>query len=298
MSNKLRFGINPTPHPWRELEKFGEWCVKVEELGYDVVWIPDHYDLPVPPFPSNELVDAWTTLSYVAAKTNTIKIGSLVSPIPRWIPSQLAKIIANVDLLSEGRVIAGFGAGFYIGEFLNYSPTLSLDEDHIKVQKFEEGLQLILKLWTEEKVTFTGKYYGLKDAVLLPKPVQKPYPPIWSGGMGPHMLRLTAKYFDGWIAHRAPSPHRIKSSEDYESRVRTIHNYLKDYGREIKKFTFTLLLMIGFDTKDIREASEVIEEYTKLGCQYFIVEFTPPPPPQKYIELTEKFAKEIIPSFT
>jgi alkanesulfonate monooxygenase SsuD/methylene tetrahydromethanopterin reductase-like flavin-dependent oxidoreductase (luciferase family) len=298
MGNKLSFGINPTPHPWEDVKKFDEWCVEVEGLGYDAVLIPDHYDLPVPPFPSNKLVDAWTTLSYVSAKTSSIKVGSLVSPIPRWIPSQLAKIIANVDLLSEGRVIAGFGAGFHIGEFLNYSPTLSWDEDRIKVQKFEEGLRVILKLWTEEKVTFTGKFYMLKDAVLLPKPLQKPHPPIWSGGMGPQMLKLTAKYCDGWIAHRAPSPHRIKSAEDYEARVKAIQNYLKNYGRDVQKFTFAFLLMIGLDVKDMKEASELIEDYSELGCQYFIVEFTPPPPPQKYIELTEKFAQEIIPSFT
>jgi len=106
-SRILYFGINPSPHPWPDIKKFGEWCIRVEELGYDAIFMPDHYDLPVPQFPSNVLLDAWTTLAYIAARTDKIKVGSLVSPIPRWIPSQLAKVIATVDLLSGGRVIAG-----------------------------------------------------------------------------------------------------------------------------------------------------------------------------------------------
>ncbi|MEM3550064.1 MAG: LLM class flavin-dependent oxidoreductase [Candidatus Bathyarchaeia archaeon] len=298
MKSKLRFGINPSPHPWNEIRKFGDWCVRVEELGYDAVLIPDHYDLPVPPFPSNVLVDAWTALSYVSAKTSTIRVGSIVSPIPRWVPSQLAKIIANVDVLSEGRVIAGLGVGYYIGEFLNYSPTQSWDADGVRVQKFEEGLQVILKLWTEEKVSFDGNYYRLNDAVLQPKPVQKPHPPLWSGGMGPRMLRLTAKYFNGWIAHGSFSPHRVESSEDYEARVKLIKKYLREYNRSESDFLFGFLLKIGLNVKSIDEACEFIEKYLDVGCQYFVVEFTPSPPPDKYMEMTEKFSKEIIPQFT
>ncbi|MEM1586971.1 MAG: LLM class flavin-dependent oxidoreductase [Candidatus Bathyarchaeia archaeon] len=294
----VRFGINPTPHPWPNLRKLVEWCVKVEDLGYDGIFVPDHYDLPSPPFPSNDLVDVWTTLSYISAKTTTIKVGSIVSPIPRWIPSQLAKVIANVDVLSEGRVIAGFGVGFYPPEFINYSPTHSFDDDRTRIEKFEEGVQLILRLWTEDKVTFNGKYYRLRDAVLQPKPKQKPHPPLWSGGMGPRALRIAAKYFDGWIAHRAPSPHRITSLEDYEGRIKMIRGYLDKFGRDPSKFTFAFLLMIGLDLKSIGDSVKFIEEHKGVGCQYFIVEFTPPPPPQKYVELSERFAREVIPSFT
>lgn len=297
MVNKLRFGINPTPHPWRDVQKFGEWCVRAEELGYDAIFVPDHYNVPTPSFPSNDLVDAWTTLAYISAKTSKIKIGSLVSPIPRWIPSQLAKVIANVDFLSNGRVIAGFGVGFHPAEFINYSPSPYWDEDHLRVAKFVEGLQVILKLWTEDMVTFAGRYYTLKDAVLSPKPIQKPHPPLWSGGMGPLMLRITAKHLDGWVAHSAPSPHSIKSFEDYRTRVRTIQNYLREYGRDVGKFTFGFLLMIGLVIKDMKDSVEAIENYRKAGCQYFITEFTPPPPPHRYMELTEKFAEEIISTF-
>ncbi|MBS7640596.1 MAG: LLM class flavin-dependent oxidoreductase [Candidatus Bathyarchaeia archaeon] len=294
----VRFGINPTPHPWPDVKRFAEWCVRVEDLGYDGIFLPDHYDLPAPSFPSNELLDAWTTLSYISAKTSSVRVGCMVSPIPRWIPSQLAKIIATVDFLSEGRVIAGFGVGFYPPEFINYSPTASFDDDRTRIEKFEEGIQVILKLWTEDNVNFNGKYYRLSNATLLPKPKQKPHPPMWSGGMGPRSLKITAKYFDGWIAHRAPSPHRVVSLEDYESRVKMVRDLLRGYGRDPTKFTFVFLLMIGLDLKDLGESVKFIEDHARAGCQYFIVEFTPPPPPQKYMELSERFAREVIPSFT
>jgi len=272
----------------------------VDEMEFDSIMIPDHYELPVPPFPSSELVDCWTTLSYLAAKTSRVKLGSLVNPIPRWIPSQLAKVIANVDYLSGGRVIAGFGLGFHEGEFVNYSPQAKLEDASTRLERFVEGLEIILRLWTEDKVTFRGKYYTLKDATLLPKPVQKPHPPLWSGGLGRRSLMLTARYFDGWIAHSVPppSPHGVRSPEDYEERVKRIKEHMKRYGRDPSNFTFGYILMIGLIVKDFSKCFEVIESYREAGCNYFIVEFTPTPPPEKYIELTKKFAAEVMPSFT
>ncbi|MEM4576359.1 MAG: LLM class flavin-dependent oxidoreductase [Candidatus Nezhaarchaeales archaeon] len=295
----LRFGINPSPHPWSDVSKFADWCITVEDLGFDSIVIPDHYELPVPPFPSNELVDCWTTLAYVAAKTNKIRLGSIVNPIPRWIPSQLAKVIANVDYLSKGRVIAGFGIGFYEGEFVNYSPQAKLEDVDTRLERFVEGLELILKLWTEYNVNFEGKYYKLRNAILLPKPIQRPHPPLWSGGLGKRALMLTAKYFDGWFPHSVPppSPHGVRSPEDYEMRVKIIKEYMKKYGRDPSQFTFGYLLMIGLIIRDFSECVDVIESYQKAGCQYFIIEFVPTPPPEKYIDMTKKFASEVMSSF-
>lgn len=296
--DRLKFGISPSPLQWwTKIEQLEKWIENVENLGYDGVFIPDHYNLPVPPFPSNELVETWTTLAYIAGKTAKIKLGSVVSPVPRWVPSQLAKVIATVDVLSNGRVIAGFGAGYYQSEFVNYAPSGTLDEPSVRFEKFLEGLQIILKLWSEEKVTFNGKHYKLADAVLMPKPVQKPHPPIWSGGQRTRMMEITAKYFDGWIPHRFKGDARaqvtpgIPSPEVYETCVKKIKENLRKCGRDEKKFTFGVLGELGFD-------NETIEKYKEAGCQYYIVELVPPANPTQYMELTKKFAEEIIPSFT
>ncbi|MCS7114774.1 MAG: LLM class flavin-dependent oxidoreductase [Nitrososphaerota archaeon] len=293
----MKFGISPSPFRWwTRIEQLEDWVKTAENLGYDGVFIPDHYNLPVPPFPSNELVDTWITLAYMAAKTDKIKLGSVVSPLPRWVPSQLAKVIATVDVLSNGRVIAGLGAGYYQDEFVNYAPGGSLDPPAVRFEKFLEGVQIILKLWSEEKATFNGKYYKLVNAILEPKPIQKPHPPLWSGGQRTRMIELTATYFDGWIPHtfkgdaRAQVTPGIPSSEAYEAYVRRIKENLRTVGRDASRFTFGVLCALNFD-------SEFFENYKGAGCQYCIVEIAPPARPTQYLELTKKFAKEIIPSF-
>jgi alkanesulfonate monooxygenase SsuD/methylene tetrahydromethanopterin reductase-like flavin-dependent oxidoreductase (luciferase family) len=297
----MKFGITPTPYVWGDIQRFMEWCVKVEEMEFDAILMPDHYQFPVPPFYSNNLVDAWTTLSYISAKTSKIRLGSIVSPIPRYIPSQLAKLIANVDLLSNGRVIAGFGVGYCSEEFVNYSPASFFDEPRVLFEKFKEGLDIILKLWKNDKVTFKGKYYALTDAVLLPKPFQKPHPPLWVGGMGKLMLKMAAKFFDCWIPPAIPlrvsTLRTMQSIEKYESCMRTIQEHLKHYGRKISDFTFGVLLRFALEANDlVREATHTIERYKNSGCQYAVIEFSPTQL-KKYTELTKTFAQEVMPSF-
>ena len=291
----MKFGVSPSPFLWwKKVEEFNNWIQEAESCGYDAIFIPDHYNLPVPDFPSDQLMDAWSTLSYVAARTRSIKLGTCVSPLPRWIPSQLAKVIATVDILSEGRVIAGLGVGLFPDEFTNYSPQGYLGEPKERVERFLEGLQIMIKLWTEDRVTFNGKYYKLKDALLLPKPKQKPRPPLWSGGLGPRMLKITAKYFDAWLPHRGgpgyPDPKK------YEEAVRTVKKHLKEYGRSLDNFTFALL---GWITEKVTDDIPMIEKYVQAGCQYYVVEIpmTPPLSDGKYIKTIRRFAKEVIPSF-
>lgn len=291
----MRFGISPSPfYWWRSIEELNNWVSVCESDGYDGIFIPDHHMITVPKYgPSQELLDSWSVLSYVAAKTRSIKIGSCVTPIPRWIPSQLAKVVSIVDLLSDGRVIAGFGAGIFPEEFINYSPYWCMDEPRIRVEKFLEGLKVMIMLWREDSVTFEGKYYRLRDAVLLPKPKQSPYPPLWSGGIGPRMRRIAAKYCDAWLSPTAI----FVTPEKYEEEINRFRKYLKGYRRDLDKFTFGLFHHIS---EDMNKNLRVVEEFAKAGCQYFIANLPVRRVPiynGKWIELTRKFAKEIIPSF-
>lgn len=291
----MKFGVSLSPFLWwGKIEEFDEWIIEAESLGFDAIFIPDHYSLPVSRYSSNELMDAWTTLSYVAAKTKRIRIGTSVSPLPRYVPSQLAKIIATVDVLSEGRVIAGLGAGWYPDEFINYSPQGCFDEPRERVERFLEGLKIMIKLWTEEKVTFNGKYYKLVDAVLQPKPKQKPRPPLWSGGLSPRMLKITARYFDAWLPTRRWPEYR--APEKYGEVVATIKEHLKKYGRRPDDFTFALIGQImGSPNDEIK----IIEKYKDFGCQYYVVEIPKPLPfsGREYLEDLRRFAREVVQSF-
>lgn len=294
----MRFGISPSPFVWwSNLKQLEDWAQTAEELGYDAILIPDHYSLPSPPFPSGDLVEVWALLSYLAAKTTRIRLGSMVSPIPRYVPSQLAKIIAMVDVLSNGRVIAGLGAGYCRDEFINYSPGGSLDEPKVRLEKFIEGLQIMLKLWREEKVTFRGKYYSLEDATLTPKPLQKPNPPLLSGAQRPRMIEVTARYFDIWVPDSfvwktvaSTGTRGVSGPEEYGDYVRKIRGLLKKFGRDGSSFTFGVLVELNFD-------EELFERYIDAGCQYFVVEIGPSRSPEEYLELTKRFSREIMPSF-
>src|SRR5438046_8937054 len=137
--------------------------------------------------------ETWTALTYLAAKTEKIRLGTLVTPIPFRPPGMLAKTVSTLDLLSNGRTILGVGAGWSQTEFEGYS---EWNSNKIRVDKTREGLDLILKLWRQEKDDFKGKFYHAKGAVLEPKPVQKHHPPLLFDGIGPRMLRTAAAYAD------------------------------------------------------------------------------------------------------
>lgn len=287
----MRFGICPTPRPWwASKRQLHDWILQVENLGFDAIFLPDHCMLPIV---TNDLMDTWITHSYIAAITERIRLGSNVSPVPRYIPSYLAKMLATVDYLSNGRIIAGLGAGGVPDEFVNYS--LGFDAPSVRVDKFREGVEIILKLWMEDKVTYNGKYYKLKDAILSPKPAQKPRPPIWSGCLGNRMLKITAKFFDGWIFPRLV-PRAYLPIQEFEKRTKTLREYAKGYGRDLSNFTFAVLGSIDDDI-------ETIEEYRNSGCNYYIVELfkgpglSNPYSSNEYIAVTKRFAQEIIPSF-
>lgn len=140
-------------------------------------------------------MEAWSLLSALAVATKKLKLGTLVTCNSYRYPSILAKIAATVDMISEGRVFFGFGAGWKEIEYNAYDiPFPSVKE---RLEQMEEAIEIIKLLWTEPKVTYEGKHYQIKEAFSAPKPVQKPHPPIMIGGMGEKvLLKIVAKHAD------------------------------------------------------------------------------------------------------
>jgi F420-dependent oxidoreductase-like protein len=141
------------------------------------------------------MLEGWTTQAVVAGFTNKIKLGTLVTGIVYRHPSVLAKIGASLDVLSKGRLIMGIGAAWNVDEATAYGiPFPPVKE---RMQRLEEAVQVIKKMWTEETATFNGKFYQLNKAYCNPKPIQKPHPPIMIGGSGERRtLKIVAKYAD------------------------------------------------------------------------------------------------------
>ena len=191
---KLEFGFqlaNKDPSRIRDLSQ------AAEGLGYDYIVFPDHIVLEGPERQHNPHDLAWDMISmaaFVAAATRKIRIGHLVLCNLFRHPAITAQSLMTLDHLSNGRAVAGLGTGWTQTEFdMTGIPFPPIAE---RLRMLDEALTCIRSLWTKEQTTFDGEFYHLKDAILWPKPVQKPHPPIIVGGGGKGLLRVAAKHAD------------------------------------------------------------------------------------------------------
>src|SRR5574341_948191 len=180
---------------------------KAEALGFSSLWVLDRLLWPVAPaskYPGNprgempgpmrNTYDPLTVLSFVAAHTEKISLGTSVLVAADRSPAVTAKMIATLDALCGGRVIVGLGAGWSADEFVAVGRGI---ED--RNQQADEFIEIVRRLWgAEEEIEFEGKYYRVPRSVFLPKPLQTPGPPIWIGGNSERALRRVAAYGDGW----------------------------------------------------------------------------------------------------
>lgn len=300
-NNTLKFGIctyNWEPFVYKP-EIYENIAIEAEGSGYDSFFVTDHFLRPHAPkdmkVSQNATIEAWVLLSYIAAKTKSIKLGTAVTPMPLRKPELLAKMVASVDILSEGRVILGVGAGWDRPEFEAYGRWYPSGE---RVDRTREGIELVKKLWTESVVDYDGTYYKAKDVVCEPKPVQKGGPPIWLGAIHDRMLKLTGDLADGWfpgravgatVEHYAQAVPKIKEAAKIVGRKEPIMYGLMGYFVEPN----ASLALPAIGTTD--KAAELIESYRNLGCEYLAVMFFPV---DKFQQMMRTFAKDIVPSFS
>jgi alkanesulfonate monooxygenase SsuD/methylene tetrahydromethanopterin reductase-like flavin-dependent oxidoreductase (luciferase family) len=247
--------------------------------------IPDHFMWDRSEMPDrNSTLDAWTALSYLAAKTRALRLGTLVTPIPFRPPGMLAKIVATHDVISSGRAILGVGAGWSQTEFEGYS---EWTDAKTRVDKTKEGVKLILKLWQEPKIDFQGRFYKAKGAVLDPKPVQKPHPPLLFGGVSPRMLKLAGRYGDMcFIPPWAQTPFaQARSIVDKEARR------LGRQGGLMYGAGSPMVQRGGFDMKAL---AKDIGTAADNGCQFYVTPF----PQDEYEAKMREFIREVMPSYT
>ncbi|RUM97159.1 TIGR03619 family F420-dependent LLM class oxidoreductase [Pseudaminobacter arsenicus] len=201
----------------RELIDYG---VRVEELGYDSVWVWDHMLLGVDPnFP---IIDSLTVLTGIAARTTRIKMGTGILVLPLRNPVALAKQLSSMDQLSEGRLVMGMASGWYKREF---------DAVGIPFEKrgkiMDENLEIMRRLWTEEMVSGEYMNHNISKAVMYPKPHQKEIP-ILIGGYVDRVLQRAATVGDGWLTY-------FYRAEDFKKSWDKIRNYAKEAGKDPDK---------------------------------------------------------------
>jgi alkanesulfonate monooxygenase SsuD/methylene tetrahydromethanopterin reductase-like flavin-dependent oxidoreductase (luciferase family) len=257
-----------------------------DKLGFWGAVIPDHYmwaEAYGQP-QKDSTMESWIALTYLAAKTQKVKLGTIVTPIPFRPPAMLAKMVATMDVLSSGRAVLGVGAGWSQTEFEGYS---TWDDSKTRVDKTQEGVELILQLWQKPQVDFKGKYYHANGAILDPKPVQKPHPPLMFGGVGTRMLRLAGQYSD--ICHIPPWVH--VSMEKARSIVK---QEARRFHRE-DKIAFAAGSVANRDQKfDLKADSQDVEKAAKDGALYYIARLHR----TSYLDNLKEFAKVVIPSYS
>jgi F420-dependent oxidoreductase-like protein len=191
-----------------------------ERLGYYSVWLDDHLM-----YGSSPMLECWTTLSALASATAKIRLGTMVTSNAFRNPALLAKMAATVDVISSGRLELGLGAGIQKEEHDSYG--FPFPKPKIRIERLKESVEIIKKMWIQEKASYKGKHYCIADAVCEPKSLQKPYPPITIGGSGEkYLLKVTAQHADRFDFGYLPT------IELYKDKLQVLENHCKSIGRE------------------------------------------------------------------
>lgn len=280
---RFRFGICTDQNmTWDKTVK--RWQL-FETLGYESAWLCDH--LVQPSRPQGPYMEAWTLLGGLAAVTNTIRIGVLVSSNTFRYPQVLAKMAVTVDNISSGRLEIGLGAGWYEPEHTMFG--IDFPETKELVGRFREAVQVVDLLTREDVSSFEGSYYRLKEARSRPGSVQRPRPPLVLGAFGPRMLKIVARYADTWNAFGTPA--------EMAERNQMLDDYCREIGRDPQTLDRSLYYWVPTSDKDPWASKDaffdVLQPYVEAGMNQFILD----QPRDDQIEMLEWAAAEALPRF-
>lgn len=200
-----------------------------EELGFDDLWVPDHMMLGV----DDAEYEAWSVLSAAAGFTSNIGLGSLVLSNDYRNPALLAKMAATLDVISDGRLLLGLGAGWHREEYEAFG--WEWRAGYERLMRLDESIRLLKAMWTEEMPTFEGEHYRIDGARCRPPPVQDPHPPILVGGAGEQVtLKLVAKHADIWNTGISNG-----HLDTLRRKIRIIEQYCDEIGRPTSDVEFS-----------------------------------------------------------
>jgi probable F420-dependent oxidoreductase len=293
-----------------------EVALECERLGFDSIWTNDHlypYEGPV----SGPFYDAWTPLCALATVTSKIRLGPFVLVDSFRYPSIVAKETSALDQVSGGRVEVGLGAGWWKEEFDAYG--IPFIDAETRIAALREGIQIIKKMWTEEKTTFRGKYHSVESVYNNPKPVQKPHPPLWVAGADRRVMKVAAEFADVWDLGFYPS----NTPEGYRKKVKALERCCRDIGRnpdglckswhgeiviagtesELRRRVAQLRTAGGLQAGEPIDVARIIgtpdqcakqiERLAEYGASYIMIRFDE----MEKIEPLKLFAEEVMPRF-
>jgi F420-dependent oxidoreductase-like protein len=246
----IKFGVFLPFYAFRKqktslFNRLQDVVLECERLGYHSVLLDDHLMLNKMP-----ILECWTTLSALSSATKNIRLGTMVTCNSFRNPALLAKMAATIDNISNGRLELGIGAGVQKNEHNAYG--FPFPSSKSRIERLSEAAEIIKKLWTEEKTSYNGKHYTIRDAVCEPKPVQKPHPPITIGGGGEKLtLKVTARHADRYDWGYLPSV------KEYKRKLKILEKHCDAVGRslnEIEKSCWPAgQIFIGENRKELKK---------------------------------------------
>lgn len=229
----MEIGIFAPVTSWHSGEYLKRLGPEAEARGFDSLWVPEHVvlfddyestypyseDGKLPAPPEAGMAEPFTALTFLAAVTDTIRLGTGICLLPQRNPVYTAKVVADLDWLSGGRVDLGVGVGWLREEY----DVVNVPWER-RGQRADEYLQILKTLWTDETSSFDGELYPLPECRMYPKPVQQPHPPIHVGGESDAALRRVARHAQGWYGFdRGP--------DEVQERLDTLEKFLAAEGR-------------------------------------------------------------------
>lgn len=273
------FGLktNPVHTTYADLQR--AWAEAEEVPQIEHVWLWDHF-LPLYGDTAGPIFEGWTMLTALAARTERVGIGLLVTNNAARRPAVLAKIATTVDVVSDGRLVMGLGVGGTrrpgdpqdgpgMAEYAGYDiPAPSPAEG---IARLAETCEILRGLWTREVFDYEGRYNRLRNAVFEPKPVQRPGPPILIGGQGPRTLRVVAEHADIW---NIPGPPH-NSVAEMKERARILGEHCAAIGRDPSAITRSAYLIVR--SPDPAETRTTVLELMAAGFDHFVFGLAHPP---------------------
>lgn len=279
MGSKLSFGIKTAPQNTTNEDMLRVWLEADSIPSVEHAWLFDHF-IPIAGDFTGPCLEGWTLLAAYAAQTKRIRVGIMVTGNTYRHPAVLANMGATIDVISNGRLDFGIGAGWNEREHNAYGIPLYAPGERIR--RMGEACEVIKLLWTERVANFEGKYYQLKDAYCEPKPVQKPYPPFVIGGSGEQLtLRITAQYADIW--------NFVGGSIDvFKHKNEVLDNHCAAIGRDPETIRRSIQVMV--DPDNMKATNDFMQPYIEAGASHIILNLRYPYPQG----VVHRMAEEII----
>lgn len=260
MTNRLHFGI-ATPQQLVTYETLLRlWLEADKEPLIEHLWLFDHF-MALGDNSDGPCYEAWTMLAGLAARTERVRLGHLVTGNTYRYPAILARQAVTVDHISQGRLNFGIGAAWHEQEHRAYG--IPFPPAGERVRRLDEACQVIRQLWTETKPTFNGRYYQLQEAHSEPKPRQKPHPPIVIAATGEQMLRVVAKHADIWAS-------QSQTIEDFREKSARLAQRCEEIGRNPVTLERQAMARVNLAATDFREVRAYALGLIEAGATHIV----------------------------